>query len=629
MSLKDIFKRNKPLDGAGLEGIPSTSEPKEAKINASRITEAYHLLNEYKRGKANLEQKIKDNEEWYRVRHWQHLKGGGGDVEPSSAWLFNSLANKHASAMDNFPSPVVLPREERDRGEAEALSHVLPVALDHCDFEETYDSAYFAKLKTGAACYGVFWDQSMHNGLGDINVRHIDGLNLFWEPGITDIQKSANIFHVELCSNDVLEERYPSLHGKLGSKGLQVTEYNYDDQVNTSDKSAVVDWYYKKRVGSKDVLHYCKFVGETVLFATENEPENYPDGWYIDGMYPFVIDVLYHIPGSIWGFGYIDIGKNPQKYIDQMGKVILENGFANATVKHFVPTAGDVNEEEFLDRTKPLVHYSGSGDGIVPVRTSPLSGIYYDIYQGKIDELKETTGNRDVNTGGSASGVTAASAIAALQEAGSRLDRADIRSTYRAFRKVILMCIERIRQFYDLPRWFRIVGADGSPEFIQYANENLAMRPVRFENGQPTEYRMPYFDVEISAEKQSPYSRLSQNELALQFYNLGFFNPQMADQALACLEMMDFDRKSFVTKKISENGTLYDQLMMMQQQMIGMQATIDRLSGTSLAPEMAASMGGAAPAPVGGEAPKLSAEAKESPVTQKARQRVAEATTPV
>ena len=51
------------------------------------------------------------------------------------------------------------------------------------------------------------------------------------------------------------------------------------------------------------------------------------------------------------------------------------------------------------------------------------------------------------------------------------------------------------------------------------------------------------FDVEITAQKQSPYTKMAQNELALQFYSAGFFNPQMADQALACLDMMDFPRK--------------------------------------------------------------------------------------
>ena len=607
MSLKDIFRRKSPSPEGNMEEVPAGALQIGNKIGEEQIREAYHLLNLYKRGKANLEAKIIANEEWFKLRHWEQLKGERKEVEPASAWLFNAIANKHASTMDNFPAPNILPREAQDKAEADALSAIIPIILDGCGFEETYDEATYYKLKTGTACYSVLWDTSLHNGLGDINVKSVDLLNLFWEPGITDIQKSRNVFHVELCDIDVLEAQYPELEGRLSKGSIDIARYNYDDNVDTSRKCAVVDWYYKKRVGTRNVLHYCKFVGNTVIFATENEPQYAESGWYADGEYPFVFDKLFPLAGTPCGFGYIDVGKNTQAYIDRMGQAILENGLANATPRHFVPVAGNVNEEEFLDRNKPLIHYTGNGDGIVPVQTNTLSNIYYEVYQGKIDELKETTGNRDVNTGGTASGVTAASAIAAMQEAGSRLDRDDIKASYRAYRRIVVMCIERIRQFYDLPRYFRILGPDGGYQFVEYQNDNIRMKPIRFENGQPTEFRLPYFDVEVTAQKQSPYSKMSQNELALQFYGAGFFNPQMSDQALACLEMMDFDRKSFVMQKIAENGAIYQQIMMMQQQMMGMAPS---------APEGS------------GEKVSLGEESKESSVTENARKRVAESTTP-
>ena len=630
MNLKDFFRRKAPsVDG--MEQAPSSViDTSTLPIGREQIAEAYHLLNKYKSGKANLENKIIDNQKWYRARHWDEVGSADDEIKHASAWLFNILSNKHASYMDNFPSCNVLPRELTDQGEAEALSAVIPVVLDGCNFEKTYDEVNNYKGITGTGCYAVYWDNDLHNGLGDINVKMVDLLTLFWEPGITDIQKSRNVFHVELCDNDLLKERYPELEGKLGGGAFNIAEYRYDDTVDTSNKSAVIDWYYKKKSGTKDVLHYCKFVGNTVLFATENEPEYAEVGWYDDGKYPFVFDVLFPVPGSPAGFGFVDIGKDTQKYIDLMGASILENALWSASPRYFVPTAGDVNEAEFLDRKRSLVHYAGQGDGIVPVRTNPLPGICYEVYQGKIDELKETTGTRDVNTGG-ASGVTAASAIAALQEAGSKLDRDDIKAAYRAFKEIVIMVIERIRQFYDEARWFRILGPDGGYKFIQYSNERLKMEPNRFdENGKPISFKMPFFDVEVVPQKASAYSKLSQNELALEFYRLGMFDPSRSDMAIAALEMMDFDRKSFVVKKVSENGTMMDMIMMLQQQMVGMQAELDRVRGTQLAPQMAASMqgGGAPSAPVGGEA-HLSEEAKESSVTANARKRVAESTSPV
>ena len=625
-------------------------------IGREQIQKAQLTLQKYKEGKANLEKKIIENEQWYKLRHWEYMRKtqNGEQVEPVSAWLFNSIANKHADAMDNFPSPNVLPREEGDKGEAEMLSSILPVVLDQDDFEGTYDGEADDKLKEGTGVYGVFWDKEKLNGLGDISVVQGDILSLFWEPGVKDIQKSRNFFSVELTDNDILVGMYPQLEGKLGSYTLDISKYIYDDTVDTTNKSAVVDWYYKKVQNGRKVLHYVKYVNDVVLFATENETKPVMDqtgnvirpamaetGWYDHGMYPYVFDPLFKMKGTPCGFGYIDIAKSAQEYIDRGNQAIMQNMLSNARPRHFIRNDGSVNEKEYADMTKDFIHVDGNlgQDSILPVQGKPLNDIYVSVLNNKVDELKETTGNRDISTGGTTSGVTAASAIAAMQEAGSKLSRDNNKATYRAFRKVCLMVIELIRQFYDLPRQFRILGENGAAKFVQYSNAGILPQHQGVEMGVDMGYRLPLFDIEITAQKQSPYSKMSQNELALQFFQHGFFNPQMADQALACLDMMDFDRKQFIMQKIAQNGGMYQQMLQMQQQMLMLAKMVDQSRGTNLAEQIAAGITGA-PAPMvmdGGHAPganvdeteALGGEEKgEATNTKKARQRVAESTDP-
>ena len=608
-------------------------------IGKEQVQKARLTLQKYKEGKANLEQKIIESEQWYKLRNWECMRKSkqSEQVEPVSGWLFNSIANKHADAMDNFPSPNILPREEGDKPEAEMLSSIIPVILEQNDFEETYDNVWDYKLKAGTGIYGVFWDKSKLNGLGDISVKKVDIINLFWESGITDIQRSRNLFHVELMDNDLLLGAYPQLQGKLSNSTMDLSKYVYDDTVDTNNKSAVVDWYYKKNQGGKTVLHYCKYVNDEVLFATENDPMFADRGWYDHGLYPFVFDPLFSVEGTPCGFGYIDIGKSAQEYIDRGNQAIMQNMLANAKPRHFIRSDGSVNEQEYADMTKDFVHVDGQlgQDSILPIQGKPLNNIYVEVINNKIDELKEVTGNRDISTGGTSSGVTAASAIAAMQEAGSKLSRDNSKASYRAFRKVCLMIIELIRQFYDLPRCFRIMGENGAARFVQYSNAGIQPQMQGIEMGVDMGYRLPLFDIEITAQKQSPYSKMSQNELALQFFGAGFFNPQMADQALACLDMMDFDRKQFVMQKIAQNGGMYQQMLMMQQQMLQMAQMID----PAMAEQMAAGiMGGQPVAPAMGGAPAQNIQetealgGKEGPTessnTKKARQRVAESTDP-
>ena len=608
-------------------------------IGREQIQKANLTLQKYKEGKANLEKRIVDNEQWYKIRHWECMRDGNEDVKPSSAWLFNCIANKHADAMDNFPSPNILPREEGDKGEAEMLTSIIPVILDQVDFEETYSNVWNYKLKSGTGIYGVFWN-STKNTIGDIDIKKIDILNLFWEPGIMDIQDSRNVFHTELRDNELLMQMYPQLQGKLGSTTIDITKYVYDDKVDTSEKSLVVDWYYKKASPSgKTILHYCKYVNDEVLFSTENDPRFAESGWYNHGQYPFVFDPLFTVEGTPAGFGYIDVGKDAQAYIDRGNQAIMQNMLASARPRYFIRSEGSVNEKEFADLTKDFIHVDGNlgQDSILPVTTKGLENIHVTVVNNKVDELKETTGNRDISTGGTTSGVTAASAIAAMQEAGSKLSRDNNKAAYRAFRKICVLVIELIRQFYDLPRCFRIMGENGAARYVQYSNQGiLPQGQGGMEFGVDTGYRLPMFDIEVTAQKQSPYSKMSQNEMALQFFGAGFFNPQMADQALACLDMMDFDRKDFVMKKISQNGGMYQQMMMMQQQMMALGAMVDQSrGGNEVTAGLANQFGIQAPPMANGGANIENTEAlggnegpEEASNTKKARQRVAESTSP-
>ena len=431
---------------------------------------------------------------------------------------------------------------------------------------------------------------------------------------------------------------YPQLQGKLGAATMDVTKYIYDDKVDTNNKSLVVDWYYKKNVNGRTVLHYCKYVNDEVLFATENDPNFADRGWYDHGKYPFVFDPLFRTEGTPTGFGYIDVGKSSQEYIDKGNQAIMQNMLANAKPRHFIRTDGAVNEEEYADLTNDFVHVDGElgQDSILPIQGKPLNDIYVQVINNKIDELKETTGNRDISTGGTTSGVTAASAIAAMQEAGSKLSRDNNKASYRAFRQVVVMIIELIRQFYDLPRCFRIMGENGAARFVQYSNAGIQPQFQGMDFGQDMGYRLPLFDVEITAQKQSPYSKMSQNELALQFFGAGFFNPQMADQALTCLDMMDFDRKHFIMQKISQNGGMYQKLMQYMQMAMMLSQVAAPQYTEQIAMDMQ-SMGMATPN-MGGVAPAENVEqtealggkegTKEASNTKKARQRVAESTSP-
>ena len=554
------------------------------RIGAEQVRQAAEVLRKYRLGKQNLDRRIIDNEQFWKLRHWEQMeKGGEGgnpqDVRPASGWLVNCILAKHADAMDSYPEPTVLPREPGDRKEAEVLTRILPVILKNNKFKRAYSQAWWNKLKSGCAVYGVFWDGGKLHGLGDIDIRSMDVLNLFWEPGVQSIQESEHFFSTELTPNRRLEEQYPQLAGKLGRSGGQVSRYLYDDKVDTSEQSLVVDWYYHTVEQGRRVLQYCKFVGENVLYATENDPEMAGKGWYDHGQYPFVFDVLFPEEGTPCGYGYVDLCKSAQKQIDLMNQAILKNTLASATPRFFIRSDGAVNENEYADWTRPFVHTNGNlgADSIAPIRVPALDSVYVAVLQNKIAEMKETAGNRDVMSGGTAGGVTAATAIAALQEAGGKLSRNMIDDGYEAFAEVLTLCIELVRQFYDMPRQFRLLGKKGV-EFADFDNRSLKPRALLMGG-----YRVPEFDLEVAAQNETPYKTMEYNQLALQLFQMGFFRSDMAEQALRCLELMEFKNKDALTEVIREGQKDAKQRAWLTEALRKTVAMLDKVQGSRLA----------------------------------------------
>ena len=559
-------------------------------IGKKEIQEAAKILTRYKDGKANFERRIVEDELWWELRHWEVVRKARDKdhptPDPSSAWLFNAICNKHADAMDNYPEPVVLPREQSDEESAKTLSEVLPVILEYNDYEQTYSDNWWEKLKHGTAAYGVFWNPEKENGVGDVDIRPIDLLKIFWEPGVTDIQDSKNLFVVELVDEETLDAQYPEYAGKMRGNAIDVKQYIYDDTVDTSEKSVVVDWYYKvKTPGGATALHYAKFVGDVLLYASQNDPEYAQTGFYSDGQYPVVLDVLYPEKGTPAGFGYVSICKDPQIYIDSLSGNILENAMMTTKKRFFVSSSTNVNEDELMDWKKPVVRVEGTLDDkrIQEIQLTPMSSIYYNVLQMKIEEMKETASNRDVSNGSTGSGVTAAAAIAALQEAGNKASRDMISASYRTHVKIAKMVIERIRQFYDEARAFRVTAPNKQGyDFTTLSNAGLRDQAIGIDHAtQEVLYRKPVFDLKIKAQKRNPFSRMEQNERAKELYAAGFFNPEQAQPALIALEMMDFEGIDKIKEQVAQGQTLLNIINQMSAQMEQLTAMVAMTTGAA------------------------------------------------
>lgn len=633
----DAFDKT-PAQPLAVQNVQQQQEMNLKNFGEKEMREALDLLERYRKGKSALDARIVEENLWWQRRHAGTIKkddNGKVNREPAGAQLFNAIENKIADICDNIPECAFLARSKDDEETADMLTSVMPALLEENELEAAFADVTRDKVSEGTGIYAVTWDESKRNGLGDVSIRNTSPLNLFWEPKIKNIQDSPALFYVNFVSNDVIKSEYPALSEELLGRSVIVEEKHGEDAADDSHRTAVIDYYYKRKVGKRTILHFAKICSNHILYASENDPECIENGWYNHGRYPFEFDVMFPLPNSPCGIGYINVGKDQQYQIDRLNNSIVRNAVIASARRKYIREDADIDEKELMDIENDVVKVGGSRDireMVMAIEEPPLSGNYISVLQNLEEGLKEVTANRDFSNGGTAGGVTSGTAISALVEAGNKQSRMVIRGSYEAYKRVVTLCFELYRQFGDTERFVRIKGEDGSTQYKTFSNAAFKGVP-QVVAGEDMGLKEPVFDIMVRPHKKSPFARVTQNTMMQEFYGAGFFAPENATQALACLDGMEFDGKDALCRRIEQNGTIYTENLQLKQAMLRLAGIIDMNLGENLTAEIAADFGLDVSAvqtagqidPAGVAEPDIM-KAQTDPRMQKAAEQIAEST---
>ena len=538
--------------------------PYQGKISPEFLGKALERFEEYKSQKYSLQKRIQEDNMWYKQQYGGDINPQTGNPEPTTGFIFSAIENKYADAMDSYPVPNVLERSDDDTEAARIISEILPVQLEQSNFKEAYKKNWRRKLKHGTAAYGVFYNHKNE----EISINVIDLFNLYVDMNLEDIQQSQFLFITNAIDNDVLKHMYPD-YAELFDGDCDVE--TADGNVRIKDRTKVIDCYYKKPYEQGDgivkkAVHMMKLVDGAIIDATE-DMEGYGEGLYLHGLYPVVLDVLYPEDNCPFGFGVVDTIKNPQSYIDKIDALVIKNAMISGKQRFIIRDNGGVNEKEFADYNNDIIHCAGSVDdeSVRPFQAQSLPNFIMEHRNKKIDELKEISGNRDFQQGGTNNGVTSGTAITVLQESGAKLSRSMIDNSFDAYTKIVYIVIELMREFYSNERVYRIINDKGEREFVRFSNK-MMYRETRDAFGILQDKEPICFDVEIAAQKQNPYSREAANNTLLSLWQAGVFVNNDINSACALLECMNFEGKEKLIRhmetikaKQAQEGEAYGQ----------------------------------------------------------------------
>ncbi|MFZ5975161.1 MAG: portal protein [Bacillota bacterium] len=507
------------------------------------VTQAYALFSRFYQQTRTLRDQFVKNEKIWEGRQWEHLTGREPDApRPSSPVLFSTCESLLADVMDYYPEPVLLGQEPGDTELATELSEVVRYVIKRRNYRKTYREKVRNALIKGTSVQEVFWDRSLYGGLGDVNIREWDVKNFFFDPRCEDIQQGRACFKTLRLPRAWFKMHYPDQEPQMRADAYARLMPGEDESADEEEVLLIEYWYKTRGDGGQSCVHMAKIAGGVLL---EDSRKTCPDGLYAHGLYPFIVEPLFRLGARPWGLGIMDIFGPLQFLADRLDQIILNNALLSGKLKLLVDKGADVDMEALTDYSREVVRAGRIDDAAVRWFSAlPLNPVVYSHYNGKIQMIKEESGQNQMNRGEGLRNVTAASAIIALQEAGSKRSRLIVQQLYDGFEQLVHMVIELIAQFYTENRRFMVRGQGGDQRMISFN----ASRMARPDLGQGVMRRHFDFDVRIEAQRQTPVEAAYRNELAMQLLQMsgGLITPVMA------IEMMDFEGKERVLAQLRE-----------------------------------------------------------------------------
>ena len=530
------------------EGLLVTHAPGEE--NRDFVDAVYELFKEYVDDYKTTEwPRLDENYNVYTGNHWESDEKNGYEdsnpnaPKPSTPIIMSTIENIKADLSDEFPEAIISPDSDGTEVAARVLTTVISEELDVCGWAEDYYKILQDMLCDGWSAIEVGHNPDSNNGFGGTYLYHVINKNFMCDPQVIDLQEGRAVFKFDRRPYDWFKQHYPE-HEKFMKGDDDLIDSDHDHFSSTTEPNnkhsyrLIEAWFRVYDSEAKRYrIHFCKVAGGQVL---ENSCDTRPDGYYAHGAYPFVICRLFPQKGNALGLGISDLFKGTQKLSDKLDQIMMMNAFRSSHNRLIVQDGAFVNDDDARDFSKEVIFVQGDPNSCVRwMETKPLPSYLANYIFEKRQSIKNEAGANDQSRGQTGGGVTAGSAITALQDMSTKRSRMEAQCIHIAFKKAIRMMIEVLREFSIVPRDVAIT-IQGEKQVVSFTKDNLGFLFDK-DKALPVEH---YINIKTS--RQTRYSRMQKNELWLQMLNTlsGTVDPAIM------MEGLDYDGKEELLENI-------------------------------------------------------------------------------
>lgn len=521
--------------------------------------------------------------------------------------LLSTFKNAVADQMDNMPEARMLPERAGLEKVAEDLTDVVSFVYAQNHYDSTLHREIVEDfIGVGTAIGQIAYDQDMLNGEGDIAIIRWPVEAFVWDNMAAEVQEARALMKLSWHPLEWFKAHYPERGAYVGDdashEGL-ATPKSQEGIDNEEGKALLVEYWWREYNAKKRkyTVNVAYLAGGVLLEKFENV--------YAHGMYPFVVAAFNRIPGQMVGMGMTDELRPMMQYVNRYARYIDENLRMSAKIRMLVNRAAGIDEQELADWTQNLIHGDKIGeDSVRWLQAKPLNGMVVQQMLQYQTDIKQDSGQNQFTRGETAGGVTAASAISALQEAGGKISRMHTSALNSFFRDMTVQVMWLVNEFYDDRKVRLITGVNGDrrevdmsaahlmgdevlPEAVQANLDSLTpeqqeqiLSGVREKRRKKRRSKgvlpPPPYTVQVQVQRRNPLRVQAQNELFIQAYTMAAQAGQQFPLVLL-FEMLNVDGKERILpilQQVDQQTQMLQQLQAENQRLMQSEANLKQLA---------------------------------------------------
>lgn len=432
--------------------------------------------------------------------------------------LLSTVNNSVADQVDNMPEAVMMPERPDLQTVADDMTDTVRFVMNRNDFEAVHRRRVEDCFVTGTAVTQIAWDETMDGGAGNVAVIRWPVEAFLWDPAAEDIQDARALIKVSWHPLSWFAARYPDKAEYVTGEeamheGVGLPDAMDERGPNDEPRAMLIEYWYRRYNHKKKRYNVsvAYLAGGALLERAENV--------YDHGMYPFVLDVYTHVEGLPVGNSMVQELAPMMRYVNRYAHYIDVNLQMSSKARILIRRGAGIDTKSLCDWESDIIE----GDNIDPeslqwLQHKPFNALALQEMQQFQTDIKQDSGQNQFTRGETAGGVTAATAIAALQEAGGKISRLRTAALNRGFSRIVEQVTWLIAQFYDDERVMLVTGKDGKQRQV-----NMSPDWLFGEKGPSVLPPVPY-SVQVQVNRRNPLRVQAQNEIFMQAYAMAAQN---------------------------------------------------------------------------------------------------------